>query len=70
MTIAEQVAIELTRENKALRDAMPELQKRECRDCGNVAYHCLQYAPFVCCRKCGSQDTRITKEGITHEVRL
>ena len=40
----------------------PELHKRRCRDCGNVAYHADNITPYVLCRKCGSQDTRLIRD--------
>lgn len=49
-------------EVERLKDAMPRMAKRRCWECGNVAYHSEQIAPYVCCRKCGSQDTRLVKE--------
>lgn len=49
-------------ETERLKEAMPDLTKRLCRDCGNIAYHCIRTTPWVLCRKCGSQDTRITLE--------
>ena len=33
--------------------------KRKCHDCGNVADHEDNITPWVCCKKCGSQDTRL-----------
>lgn len=38
---------------------VPTLNKRECHDCGNVAWHADARTPYVNCRKCGSQDTRL-----------
>lgn len=35
---------------------------RKCHDCGNVADHLDNIAPEVCCRNCGSQDTRLVKK--------
>jgi len=35
--------------------------ERKCWACGNVAMHTDDVAPDVCCQKCGSQDTRLTK---------
>ena len=37
---------------------------RKCRGCGNVAEHSDNIAPEVCCKKCGSQDTRKMKHSI------
>lgn len=37
------------------------LNKRRCHDCGRVAYHADTVAPYVCCAKCGSQDTRVVR---------
>lgn len=34
------------------------LHERKCFDCGNVAWHASKVAPYVNCKKCGSQDTR------------
>lgn len=36
--------------------------KRKCHDCGNVAMHEDRITPWVLCKKCGSQDTRLVKE--------
>ena len=35
--------------------------ERKCWDCGNVAMHADNVTPEVLCKKCGSQDTRLTK---------
>ena len=40
---------------------MPTINKRKCRTCGNVAWHADNRTPYVLCRKCGSQDTRLVK---------
>jgi hypothetical protein len=34
--------------------------QRKCHDCGNVAMHEDSVTPWVLCKKCGSQDTRLT----------
>lgn len=57
---AESRIADLEAEVGRLREAMPELTKRRCRDCGNIAYHSEPVAPYVLCRKCGSQDTSKT----------
>ena len=36
--------------------------ERRCWDCGNVAMHEDNIVPHVLCRKCGSQDTRLTRK--------
>ena len=36
--------------------------KRRCWSCGNVADHADNITPDVCCKLCGSQDTRLVKE--------
>lgn len=36
--------------------------KRKCWDCGNVAIHEDDITPYVLCKKCGSQDTRLVRE--------
>lgn len=41
---------------------MPHINKRKCHDCGNVAWHEDNVTPYVNCRKCGSQDTRLIRE--------
>ncbi len=41
---------------------VPTLHKRKCWPCGNVAYHADARMPYVKCRRCGSQDTRLLKE--------
>ncbi len=38
--------------------------ERRCHDCGNVAIHADNIAPEVCCKKCGSQDTRWTRKAV------
>lgn len=35
--------------------------ERKCWDCGNVAEHNDNIVPHVLCKKCGSQDTRLTR---------
>ncbi len=35
---------------------------RRCHSCGSVAYHLDNVYPFVNCRECGSQDTRLLKD--------
>jgi len=35
--------------------------ERRCWDCGNVAEHEDSIVPHVLCKKCGSQDTRLTR---------
>lgn len=35
--------------------------ERKCWTCGNVAMHEDNVTPWVLCKKCGSQDTRLTK---------
>lgn len=43
--------------------AVPLLQWRRCWECGAVALHAKNVTPDVCCRACGSQDTRqLTRE--------
>ena len=39
--------------------------ERKCFDCGNVAVHQDNIKPEVCCKKCGSQDTRVVKSPFT-----
>lgn len=34
---------------------------RRCRDCGAINLHSDNIAPEVCCKRCGSQDTRLMK---------
>lgn len=41
---------------------MPDIHRRKCWDCGNVAEHTDSVVPAVLCHKCGSQDTRRIKE--------
>lgn len=41
-----------------------DIHERKCWDCGNVAEHESRIAPEVCCKKCGSQDTRATKKPV------
>ena len=36
--------------------------RRKCWECGNVADHEDNITPWVNCKKCGSQDTRLVKE--------
>ena len=36
--------------------------ERRCWDCGNVAMHDGNVSPPVLCKKCGSQDTRLTQK--------
>lgn len=44
---------------------------RKCWNCGNVADHESDVAPGVCCRKCGSQDTRLIRRKDTlHHGRI
>lgn len=38
-----------------------ERHERRCWDCGHVAMHASDVAPWVNCDACGSQDTRRTK---------
>lgn len=46
----------------AVRAILPQsINKRRCHDCGRVAYHADTVAPYVCCAKCGSQDTRVVR---------
>jgi len=37
------------------------IHQRKCWDCGNVAGHESDVVPGVLCKRCGSQDTRRTK---------
>jgi DNA-directed RNA polymerase subunit RPC12/RpoP/chromosome segregation ATPase len=48
-----------------LQSDMPTVHRRKCRDCGNVAWHADNRTPYVLCRKCGSQDTRLVKDEVT-----
>ena len=45
---------------------------RKCHDCGNVAEHEDNITPWVLCKKCGSQDTRIPRhpQAATNEATL
>lgn len=43
--------------------------KRKCHDCGNVAMHTDDVVPGVLCQRCGSQDTRLTREKTAREKR-
>lgn len=36
--------------------------KRRCWDCGSVAMHEDNITPFVLCKTCGSQDTRLVPD--------
>lgn len=45
-----------------LRQAVAKMSHRQCRDCGNIAYHQDAITPYVLCEKCGSQDTRLIRE--------
>lgn len=36
--------------------------KRKCHDCGNIAQHEDNIVPYVNCKKCGSQDTRLVRD--------
>lgn len=42
----------------ALAIIRDNLHERKCFDCGNVAWHAAKVAPYMNCKKCGSQDTR------------
>ena len=37
-------------------------EERRCWNCGNVAMHDDNVSPPVLCKKCGSQDTRLTRK--------
>lgn len=37
------------------------IHERKCYECGNVADHEDNVTPYVCCKKCGSKDTRPIK---------
>jgi hypothetical protein len=37
------------------------MHHRKCWQCCNIALHKKNFAPEVCCKKCGSQDTRLLK---------
>lgn len=37
----------------------PTVHKRKCWDCGTIQMHADSQTPYVLCRKCGSQDTRL-----------
>jgi rRNA maturation endonuclease Nob1 len=51
------VGIALT-EIAAMLD-VPTLNKRKCHACGKEAWHAASKTPYVLCRRCGSQDTRL-----------
>lgn len=38
------------------------LQQRKCRDCGNIGWHKDSITPYVNCKMCGSQDTRLIRK--------
>ena len=43
----------------SVNETMPDtIHKRRCHECGWVAYHADRVAPYVCCDRCGSRDTR------------
>lgn len=42
------------------------IHQRRCWDCDNIAEHSDNVAPEVCCKKCGSQDTRPVKTAVRH----
>lgn len=44
---------------------MPTPGERKCWDCGNIAHHEDNITPHVLCKKCGSQDTRLTRQQVT-----
>ena len=43
-------------------DMAPEMQWRRCFSCGAEGLHVDSIAPWVKCRKCGSQDTRLMRK--------
>lgn len=54
-------------EFEKLRADIPTLHRRRCWDCKNEAWHADNRTPYVLCRNCGSQDTRIIKEAAREE---
>jgi len=42
--------------------AVPECCWRKCWNCGKVQIHISPVYPYVLCRSCGSQDTRLMKK--------
>jgi rRNA maturation endonuclease Nob1 len=49
----------------ALASQLPQtLHQRKCWGCGTVAYHADNRTPYVLCRVCGSQDTRLVREPV------
>jgi DNA-directed RNA polymerase subunit RPC12/RpoP len=40
---------------------IPTLNKRRCFECGQSNWHADAKTPYVLCRNCGSQDTRLIK---------
>jgi DNA-directed RNA polymerase subunit RPC12/RpoP len=40
--------------------------ERKCWDCGNIAEHEDSVVPHVLCKKCGSQDTRLTRKKVAN----
>jgi DNA-directed RNA polymerase subunit RPC12/RpoP len=49
---------------------MSNSHERKCRDCGNVAVHEDNVTPWVNCRACGSQDTRLIRKPIPIEEEI
>lgn len=45
----------------AIRKEIIGLHQRKCHDCNTVHWHSDSITPYVCCPKCGSQDTRKVK---------
>lgn len=41
---------------------------RKCWNCGDVAEHESDVTPGVCCRRCGSKDTRLIRRSSTLRV--
>jgi hypothetical protein len=44
-----------------------EAHQRKCQACGTVSVHEASYTPWVNCKACGSQDTRLIRKPIPIE---